>query len=250
MTTVRNMEDLARVLRERPEWREELRKQILTEQLLALPKRFAEHAADVDRRAEAMEKLAEASIQRLDALEKLVAEACIMRLDTLERLVAENARLIQVNTDHIGHLKGMVMEIKGNDNAPLITSDMGLAWKKTLARHEVVALVDEAVRDGSARDIPRNHLRSLRQADLVIEAEDTSGNDCRVIVEISWTADERDVDRAIRGAGYLKLFTGEPAYAAVGSSLVDKNVEDFLIKDTPRPHGTARHEKAFHSVLD
>ena len=94
------------------------------------------------------------------------------------------------------------------DNAALIASDMGLVWQKSLDRQEVVALVDEAVRNGKAAGIPTNHLRVLRRADLIIEATDEQSQTAYIVAEISWTAAERDTERAIRNAGYVALFTG------------------------------------------
>ena len=136
------------------------------------------------------------------------------------------------------------------DNAALIASDMGLVWQKSLDRQEVVALVDEAVRNGKAAGIPTNHLRVLRRADLIMEAADEQSQTAYIVAEISWTAAERDTERAIRNAGYVALFTGRTTYAAVASVHIDKEVADMLTQDAPQPHGSAAYEKAFHASVD
>ena len=135
-------------------------------------------------------------------------------------------------------------------NAALIASDMGFVWQKTLNRQEVVALVDEAVRTGKAEGIPSNHLRVLRRTDLMMEVTNDRGETAFVVTEVSWTAAQRDTERAIRNAGYVAGFTGTPTYAAVASVHVDKEIVDMLTQDAPRPHGASAHERAFHAALE
>ena len=55
MTTIRTIDDLVRILDERPDWTESLRSRILTRELLDLPQAFAEFAANTERRLTALE---------------------------------------------------------------------------------------------------------------------------------------------------------------------------------------------------
>ena len=171
MTTIDTIHDLSRILREHPEWREELRRTLLTEELLALPQRLAEYAEATARRLDALTESVASLVEhgksvdrRLDNLMEY-AELIKLRSDDIDRRQA-------INTRHIGELKGMFMERDAADNAALIASDMGLVWQRTLDRQDVVALVNEAVRTGKAEGIPANHLRVLRRADLIMEAAD------------------------------------------------------------------------------
>lgn len=66
-------------------------------------------------------------------------------------------------------------------------------------------------------------MRSFREADLVIEAHHGSDK-MYVAVEISFTADKRDTDRAIRNAGFLHRFTGYEAHSVVASVQNDHDV--------------------------
>ncbi len=256
MTTINTIHDLGRILREHPEWREELRRMLLPEEVLTLPQRLAEYAESTDRRFEIVERRLESVERRLESVEHRLEsvehrlEVIERRLDAVEKQLAMNTREIAINTRHIGEMKGMFMERDVADNAALIVSEMGLVWQKSLDRGGVVALVDEAVRTGKAEGIPTNHLRALRRADLIMEAADDRGQPAYVVAEISWTAAEQDTDRAIRNAGYVTHFTGRATYAAVASVHVDKEVADMLIQDTPQPHGSATYEKAFHAVVD
>ena len=76
--------------------------------------------------------------------------------------------------------------------------------------------------------LPANDRRSFRRADLIIEAEADDGQRGYIAVEVSYTAAARDTGRAIRNAGYLKRFTGHPAYAAVAASLRDNRVDHIF----------------------
>ena len=215
---------------------------LLPEEVLTLPQRLAEYAESTDRRFEIVERRLESVEHRLESVEH--------RLEVVERRLDAVEKQLAINTRHIGEMKGMFMERDVADNAALIASDMGLVWQKSLDRGEVVALVDEAVRTGKAEGIPTNHLRALRRADLIMEAADDRGLSSYVVAEISWTAAERDTDRAIRNAGYVTHFTGRATYAAVASVHVDKEITDMLTQDAPQPHGSATYEKAFHAVVD
>ncbi len=55
MVVIDSIHDLHRILRENPEWREEMRRIILTDELLELPQRFAEYAVMTDRRLDNVE---------------------------------------------------------------------------------------------------------------------------------------------------------------------------------------------------
>ena len=167
-----------------------------------------------------------------------------------ERAFAKSNELMAKSNSDLAWIKNKFMTWSVIDNAALIASEMGLVWQKSLDRQGVIALVDEAVRTGKAEGIPTNHLRVLRRADLIIEATDERGWPSYVVAEISWTAAERDTDRAIRNAGYVALFTGRTTYAAVASVHVDKEIADMLTQDVPQPHGSATYEKAFHASVD
>ena len=75
--------------------------------------------------------------------------------------------------------------------------------------------------------LPRDVGRSFRNADLVIEATDGTGTRY-IAMEVSFTADRRDCDRAIRNAGLITRFTGKPAQAAVASVRNDREAAEAV----------------------
>lgn len=68
MTTINTMQDLTRLLRENPDWRDEIRRQLLTEELMELPQRFAEYTKVTDKRLDRIEKKLDSLTGRVDSL--------------------------------------------------------------------------------------------------------------------------------------------------------------------------------------
>ena len=116
-------------------------------------------------------------------------------------------RVGRVEND-IGTLKGDFARTRAIQDAPGIASDMGLEFVQTLTSTDLGRMAGDA--------ITKNVSRSFRNADLVIEPTDGTGTRYTVM-EVSFTADRRDCDRAIRNAGPIARFTGKPAKAPVAS---------------------------------
>ena len=255
MTTINTIHDLHRILVEHPEWRDELRRILLTEELLELPQRFAEYAKSTDEKLDALFRETRQNTSDISELKDLTRQntSDISELKDLTRQntsdISELKDLTRQNTNHIGEVKGMFMERISREDGGIIANDMGLQWRKTLDRNEVAQIADRARLSGAAEDISRDHMRAFVRADLIFEATDRSGNEIHVAVEISYTADERDVVRAMRHAEYLTRFTGTPAYAAIASVHTDNRVADIMTEDAPRPHGSAPETKVFWSRL-
>ncbi len=98
---IADFRDLIRILEEKPEWRGELRRLLLTDELLALP-------ALVRELAEAQKK----------------AEERLMRLElAVEGLTKEVDRLAQIQgqmADDLAKIKGSELERRYREKAPLI----------------------------------------------------------------------------------------------------------------------------------
>lgn len=79
-----------------------------------------------------------------------------------------------------------------------------------------------------ASDVPSNELESFRRADLIMEATDEAGESSYIAVEISFTVNGRDTDRAIHNAGFLTKWTGRPARAAVAGFRRDNRIQSRI----------------------
>ena len=258
MTTISNIEDFLRIVREDEALRSAVRRELLTEELLDLPARVAamsktqdamlkiqnsilEDLADLRRTQDSMLKTQNSILEELADLRQ-TQNSILERLDRVEVDTKQN-------TTHIGDMKGLFMERIARDDASIIASDMGLRWQKTLERSEVGAIADEAQRNDLVAGISRDNMRRFRRADLVVEATDRDGESYYVAVEVSYTADDRDTVRATRHAEYLTRFTGVPAYAAIASVYIDNRIEDVLTEDIPQPLGVSGETKVFWSRL-
>ena len=69
---------------------------------------------------------------------------------------------------------------------------------------------------------------SFTKADLVIKVRDGDRFTSYIAVEISYTADQRDIERAQRNAELLTRFTGRPSRAVVASVRNDPVVNSLV----------------------
>jgi recombinational DNA repair ATPase RecF len=258
MTTIDNIEDFLRIVREDEGLRSAVRRELLTEELLDLPARVASMSKTQDSILETQNSILKEiadlrqtqneMLKTQDSILKEIADLRQTQNAILERLGNVEGDTKQ-NIVQIGEMKGLFMERSARDDAPIITSDMGLRWLKTLGRGEVVMMADEAQRSGLAAGISRHNMRTFRRADLVIEAATSDGETHYVAVEISYTADNRDTERATRHAEYITRFTGIPAYAAIASVHTDNRIEGTLTEDAPQPLDVDHETKVFWSRL-
>ena len=100
--TVEEFRDLVRILEEKPEWRAELRRHVLTEELLSLPeqvaalraeteRRFQEMAATVDKLAREVARLGIAMGDLQRTQKRLIIDVADLKGERLERRYRERA---------------------------------------------------------------------------------------------------------------------------------------------------------------
>ena len=234
--TVSDYHDLVRLLSEHPEWQAELRRLLLADDFLELP-RIVRELAEAQKRTEArVEELAEAQkrtearLERLEATVLELAEAqkrTEARLESLEEVVRELAEA-QKRTE--GELQ------KLTESQRRITNDLAklkgwhLEWRyerhphsffgSRLRRARTVTLGDlllaeEGLDKGQLTDAEWEELTAL---DLFIWGRRGKGAEAPeilVAMEISWVIDNEDVERAHKRASLLRR-VGYPAVGAVG----------------------------------
>ena len=193
MTAINDIRDLLQILREQPDWADQVRAVLLSQELLELPGKVAILAATVE------------TINR--------------RLDRLEQDVAELKAGQKTIIDDVGFIKGRYAGDLAVMDAPDIAEAMGYEYRRTLTREQI----REISRQGQG-SVASNRLLSFRHADLVIEAVQDS-EITYIAVEASFTADERDTRRAMDNAALLTRFTGFPARPAIASV---RNTDEVL----------------------
>ncbi len=214
MTTINTIEDLVRILDERPEWNEALRTRMLSRELLNLPQAFAEFAESTERRLATLEDSV-ATLQ--DALTKFMANTD-RRLEALES--GQNRLDTRLAPIAAAHARNGALRIVAR-----IARVVGCREYRVLDLGDVLDMIENADTTG----IPPNELTSFENADIIIEAtrRDT-GESHYIAVEASYTGSWRDVDRATRNAGYLTRFTGRPAHAVVAAQRVRPGIERLI----------------------
>ena len=201
MAMINTEADFLRALSEHPEWKASVRAQILGEELLQLPVQFQAFVQQQQQFNDRMQEFVEQQQGFNDRFE---------------------ARMDRIEGD-ISVVKGGHARSRGVDAAPAIADDLGLEYIRTVPRAELVAIA-RALIDA---DITAGDRRSFRDADLIIEA--ASGAEAvYVAVEMSYTADRRDSDRAERNARYLAQYTGGTAHAAVASVRNDHELQGLI----------------------
>ena len=190
MTTINSQDDFLEALRNNPQWRDAVRTQILSENLLQLPVKF----------------------------DAFVEEHRTTHINLDARLDRIDARLGRIESD-TRTMRGYTARIRTIQDSQGIASDMGLEFVRTLSAGDLSEM--------AGNTLPRDVGRSFRNADLVIEA--TDGTDTRYIaMEVSFTADLRDCNRAIRNARLIESFTGKPTQAAVASVRNDREATEAV----------------------
>lgn len=209
---IATVEDLVRVLDEHPQWLEALRTRLLTRELLALPQTLADFVAATDRRFAEVDR----RFAKVDG-----------RFDVLERQMG------QLRND-VAPIKAAHARNAAMNEADLIAEELGLSLVGILDQAELRSLARSADTDG----ISKHDLRSFRAADLVLRvadpaaadpaAADPAGTERYVAVEVSYTANGRDTERARRNARFLTRFTGCRASAVVAALRLDERIRPIV----------------------
>lgn len=222
MTVIHTIEDFVRILDERPEWQDALRARMLTRELLALPQVVAELAISTNRRLAALETiLAEfmaSTERRFTALEQGQArmENDIATLQERQARLEEGQARIAHDVSILSHDVSILKAAHARNGALRITRRIARITNCRQIRLLEGGEILDRLSAADTAGIPQNELDSFEDADIIIEAERRDTSEIHYIAaEVSYTAGQRDVDRAIRNAAFLTRFTGQPAHAAV-----------------------------------
>ena len=184
MTTINDINDLARILREQPEWVDTLRSLLLTQELLELPSRVAE-----------LVKVVEAMTQRLDRMEG--------RLDSLEGRFSN----LEGN-DYERRVRYRVLS-RVQQYFGMADAYLALTQNDPEAR-ELSRAITHAIRNSV---VSHDEVDDLHNTDIIISDPDNR----HAAIEVSITASREDVERAQRRAETLGKATGGTTRAIVAT---------------------------------
>ena len=247
MTTINNMEDLIRILEERPEWRAAARGLIVGEELAQLPGRVIKLEESLAAFIQATDRNFQLVHQRLERLESEVAglKEGQARLESevaglkegqtkLEegqaRLEEGQARLDATQrrmSGQLGNLIGSNFERQASRLAPrYVRRLLGLSRTEVVYSFtdnnsvEFKGMLDSAVEAGV---ITEDEADELRLTDLVLAGQDQQGQRTYVVLEISVTARQQDADRALERVGILGKAAGLRALPVVMAATRDED---------------------------
>jgi len=221
---IRTAQDIIELLRREPSFREEVRRYVLSEELLALPVRFASLEERMERMESRMDRLEEALVRLADAQARTEArveelaqaqartEARVEELAQAQaRTEAELARLsrqVASLTGAVGDLRGWRLEERVRQR-PFSYLRSLLVEPKVLSEEEVARL---------ASALEPVLLDQLLDADIIARGQQ-DGRTVYLVAEVSTTVRVYDVERAHRAAQVLYSAVKEPVLAvAIGDA--------------------------------
>ncbi len=219
--TVTDFGDLVRLLEQQPKWRAELRRLVLTDEVLALPQTVQALAEDVRALVEAQRRTDEqlaALTQRVDALAEQMA-ALGRRVDSLTQDVQLMVKRVDSLGQDIGDLKGIGLEFRYQRLAYAYFQRL-LRRIHVLSPDELSTLLEDAVDEGR---LAQSDMEEIIRADLVVRGQRREDRaEAYLVVELSWGVGPDDVERAAQGAKLLTQL-GTPAIpVAAGKALTSE----------------------------
>ena len=180
--TVEHFHQLTQLLYERPEWRAELRRILLTDEILNMPHVLSELAAAQQR-----------TEKRLDRVETDIGE--------IKSDLHEVKSDLHVVKNDVADLKGSMLEGKHRDRPHQYFR--GIVYKASTLTIEKIRLLTNAAVE-QAR-LTEDEAEEIELADAVVRGRDRETREpLHLVVESSWGIGEGDVKRAARRAALLE----------------------------------------------
>ena len=220
---VEDFHDLMRLLEEHPEWRAELRRQVLSDELLDLPaaiQRLTDAQERTEQRLGALTEAQERTDQRLGLLEERMA-ALLQVQQGAEQSLAALAGDVRMLVDRVAEHEGTLLEIRYERHGPSYFDELAHRLR-VIESYRLADLLDEGVEAGT---ISPNDRREALRADLVLRGRRRDdGADAYFVVEVSSGVREDDVARAQRRSRIMAKL-GLPAVALVAGNRISLSAE-------------------------
>jgi len=244
MTVIHTADDLIHLLNENDEFRQAVRRHVLSDELIQLPERLAKFETRVESFIAEQRQFNERVNRRFDSIDKKLEEQCQFNKEQHQfnkeqhqfneeqrQFNKEQRQFNQRMETSIGELRGKVARYVVGVHFLEISDGMGFQFKGLLTRLDLGQLIFQR-KPAETADIPQNDRRSFFRADLVIEVTDSAGAIHYIAVEASYTADQRDTSRAQRNAAILTRLTGHSAHAAIASVRNVREIQPLIDNGT------------------
>ena len=231
MTTVGTTDDLLRAARENAEFREAFRREILTEELLELPRRFAEYAAATDDRFSRLEALVAENSKGIAAL-VANTEAMNRRLDSMERDIESLHGMYSQQHNDFDRFRGAYAENAARKEDGVIASKIArergnrVRIIKRLTHEDMYAIFDEAIERDLLDGIDDESQDRFANADdaILVTERGRARSQFYVVIEASHTAHENDLTRVANHAKVIERVKGIAAYGVVAGVRIGQDM--------------------------
>jgi hypothetical protein len=238
---IRDFRDIIMILETHPDWRAELRRVLLTEELLNLPYQVTQLAGqirelvDAQRHTDAQLAILTRIVQGLsEDATTLKTDVGVLKTDvgvlkTDVREIKSDVSILKtdvgvlktdmsvVKTD-VGDMKGQGLETRYRHNSSPFFGVL-VRQAHVLSAGEVSTLLDTAV---DHEKLSLDESIQVRRADLIVEGKRRSdGTAVYLVVEVSWAVDTHDVERAASRALLLGK-TGTTTIPVVAGKKIDE----------------------------
>ncbi|MGH9065578.1 MAG: hypothetical protein ACRD0L_16715 [Acidimicrobiales bacterium] len=196
-----------------PELADEVRRALLTDELLGLPGLIAELA------------------ERQGATEARIAELAEKLSELVERMARVQTQVFFMGealtklTGTVADMRGDLLELRYSRHSPAYFAPL-LRRPAPLQPDALTTLVEDGREAGMVSD---SEARDLLFADLVLQGLDRESREpVRMVVEVSGFLERHDVERAHRRAGLLaRVAPDQPVRAAVAGETIEASVPDL-----------------------
>ena len=211
MTTINTTEDLLRIVRENEEFRDAMRRELLSDEVLELPKRLSLYA--------------EATNLRLDRIDS--------NLSVLKADVAELKEMSQSHTNDIGFLKGFALESKlynrGTSYLATSLNVYDITRIRAAERDEDSAEFNSRLRDALENGaITMEEYDRVLSTDMIVSGRRTSVvGTAYVAIEASYSVHRSDIRKVIQSKVILdKIFPDAETHTALFYTNIRPFIED------------------------
>jgi len=237
--TIEDFGDLIRLLGQHPEWQAELRRQVLSEELLELPalvRQLINAQAGTEQRLGRLETVVERLVEAQARTEQRLAELAEAQARTdgrLERIEAGLERLEAV-VERLAEAQGRTETRVGQTEGDLLElryARRGAAYLSRVARRlrlmdsgVLADMLEDAVHDGRLTEAER---QAVLDTDLVFTGRRREDNaEIYVLAEVSSTVDHHDIERAADRAALLEKL-GRPVTPVVAGRRIDSKAVEM-----------------------
>lgn len=237
MTVIHTTDDLIRLLNENDEFRQAVRRHVLSDELIQLPERFAKFETHVEgfigeqRQFNQEQRRFNQEQRQFNQEQRQFNQRIETEISELRQFNKEQRQFNKEQRRFNQRMENSIGELRGNTARQVVSTHfieiaeaMGFQCRGILMRADLVQMLIHSERD----DIPHGDRQSFFRADLVVEATDSDGAMHYIVVEASYTADQRDTSRAQRNAALLTRFTGHPAHAAIASVRNVREIQSLI----------------------